>query len=96
MRASAKGWKGFEDHVVQVAWKSKNSFHSTTQGSLRVVPLQGRHNDRDGNLNPRGIDCLLNGSLVYAQINENIKAKHHWSFKEESVGDLCIPLTKVQ
>ena len=46
-------------------------------------------------LNHRSLGGLLN-RFVQAQINENIKAPHHWPLWVEFTGDRWIPLTKGQ
>ena len=46
-------------------------------GKLQLcIPLEWRHNGRDGASNHRRLDCLLNRSFG----KENIKAPRHWLF----------------
>ena len=58
------------------------------------ISLQWRHNERDGVVNHRRLDYLLN--LFQAQIKENIKAPRNWPLWGEFAGDRWIPLTKGQ
>ena len=53
------------------------------------VTVQWCHNERDDISNHQPQDCLLQ-----AQIEENIKAPHHWPLWGEFIGDRWIPHTK--
>ena len=56
------------------------------------IPLQWRHNGRDGVSNHQPHDCLLSR----LQIKENIKAPRHWPLGGEFTGDRWIPRTNGQ
>ena len=60
-----------------------------------LIPLQRRHNERDGVSNHRLLDCFAQ-LFVYAQIKGNIKALRHWPLYGESTDDRWISLTKCQ
>ena len=53
------------------------------------VTVQWCHNERDDISNHQPQDCLLQ-----VQIEENIKAPHHWPLWGEFIGDRWIPHTK--
>ena len=58
------------------------------------IPLQWRHNERDGVLNHQPHDCVLN--RYSGQIKENIKAPRHWPLCGEFTGHRWISRTKRQ
>ena len=60
-----------------------------------TIPLQWRHNGRDGVSNHQPHQCLLN-RLFGAQIKENIKALRHWPLCGELTGDRWISRTNGQ
>ena len=62
---------------------------------LELHPLQWRHNERDGMLDHRRLDCLLN-CVFEAQIQGNIKAPCHWPVWGEFTVHRWIPRTKGQ
>ena len=59
------------------------------------LPLQWRHNERDGISNHQPNDCLLN-PLFKAQIEENTKVPPLLAFEGEFAGDRFIPYSKGQ
>ena len=60
-----------------------------------VIPLQWRHNERDGVSYHQPHECLLNRSTK-AQIKQNIKAPRHWPLWGEFTSDRLIPHTEGQ
>ena len=57
--------------------------------------LLWRHNERDGDLNQRCLDGLLN-RLFWRTPKKKIKLPRHWTLSGESTSDRWIPLTKGQ
>ena len=73
----------------------RNSWCNCNKAQQNRVPLQWRHNERDGVSNHQRLACLLS-CLFRRKSKENIKAPHHWPLYWESIGDRRIPLTMSQ
>ena len=59
-----------------------------------ILPVQWRHDERDGVSNHRRLDCLL--SVCSATDERKNKTPRHWPLCGEFTGDRWIPLTKGQ
>ena len=92
-------WIFFKNLSSQIPWKIYHRLvDSPYKGQWYVFhdtmpsPLQWCYNERNGVLNHRYLDCLLNH--LFKCKKENIKAPRHWPLWGESTGDRWIPLTK--
>ena len=82
--------------IISSKWRHFRLSLWPTRGDVRKsrhpIPLQWRHNERDGVSNHQPHDCLLN--RLFRHRSRNIKAPRHWPLWGEFTGDRWIPRTK--
>ena len=96
-KPSTRRWFATQSHSL---WRHCNVYVNIYQELFKTsqflpsskIPLQWRHNERDGVSNHRRLDCLLN--RLFRRWSKKTSKLRHWPLWRRSTGDHWISLAK--